>query len=107
MYVPLRERNYCSTAPNEGARFSIMATTTVSRDGEPTLGVFVLHGRKGKRLPLRRGLHTVEEALAFANHVREERFHDPEKVIIVREGDGEIVTEPDAPAQAGGDGGAT
>jgi hypothetical protein len=69
-----------------------------SLTGKPTYGVFVPFGRR--RLALRRGLGTAEEAFAFASRVRAERFHDTDKVIVVREADGEIVTEPAMPESA-------
>jgi hypothetical protein len=62
------------------------------RSDAPTYGVLVKHRRS--HLTLRRGFATLEEAHAFANEVRALRFHEPERVFIVREPDGAIVSAP-------------
>jgi hypothetical protein len=65
------------------------------RSDAPTYGVFVRFRRQ--RLTLRRHLPTLEEGLAFAREIRTLRFHNPDRVILVRETDDAIVDEPIAP----------
>jgi hypothetical protein len=63
-----------------------------------TYGVFV-HFRN-RRLSLRRGLPTLDDAVAFMREIRTIRFHNHKDVFIVREPDGATVPEPEAPISA-------
>jgi len=58
-----------------------------------TYSVFTRFRRS--RLALGRGMPTVEVAIAFANRVRQVRFHDPDHVFVVDDETGAVVDEPE------------
>jgi hypothetical protein len=53
-------------------------------------GIFVRFRRS--RLPLRRGIAKLEDAIALAEQFRAERFHAPDAVFVVKEPEGTIVS---------------
>jgi hypothetical protein len=53
-------------------------------------GIFVRFRRS--RLPLRRDIAKLEDALAIAEQIRAERFHKREAVFVVKEPEGTVVT---------------
>jgi hypothetical protein len=53
-------------------------------------GIFVRF--RQSRLPLRRGIARLEDALALADQIRAERFHKQDAVFVVKEPEGIIVT---------------
>ncbi|MFT3764878.1 MAG: hypothetical protein QM820_05075 [Minicystis sp.] len=65
-----------------------------------TYGVFVRFRKS--RLPLRRGIVRLEEALTIAATLRRERLHGRDDVFVVREPDGAVIDGPGAeePARA-------
>lgn len=67
-----------------------------------TYGVFVRFRKS--RLPMRRGIGRLEEALEIAETLRRERLHGPDDVFVVRETDGVRVdgAAPSAPPATSG-----
>ncbi len=69
------------------------------RSQRASFGVYVRFRRS--RLPLRRGIDTLEQALAAATALRASRFHDGGDVFVVREPEGTIVELVEAAPAAG------
>src|SRR5690348_6350508 len=63
-----------------------------------TYSVFVRF--KHRRLTLARGLASLERAIAFASGLRQQRFHDPEAVMVIDDAKGEAVPFTSAPPAA-------
>src|SRR5262245_6510332 len=67
---------------------------TDARAKDTTFGVFVRFRKS--RLPLRRGISRLEDALAVAATLRRDRLHGQDDVFVVREPDGIVVDDETA-----------
>jgi len=65
--------------------------------GVASYSVFVRFRRK--RLTLSRGIRSLDAALAFADRLRRERFHDPDSILVIDDRSGEAVC-PSVPRPA-------
>jgi hypothetical protein len=67
----------------------------------PKLNTFSVYARfRSRRLVLQRGIPTLARAVAFAERIKDTRFHDREMVFIVDDATGEEIDDGALPASS-------